>query len=422
MFEMTHLKRVCATLLLVPALALLGGCDESEGPTSAELDAGLAAGLNFLGYQDAEAHNPTCIRCHAEESLNWRQTGHARALNTLHQSDHAASYCLPCHTTGWDGSEEVYGADDAWAAASADTSLYADVQCESCHGPASQHNSVDPDASDVLMPDDTALWEAETCGVCHEGTHHPYITEWEQSAHAEADLSGANFGLSVATNPECAECHVAQSFAEWVESGDAEHIADEPVAITCQACHDSHDRTNPGQLRLPLGENIICGKCHNAEGAVPGQEVHHATWEVFFGELNFEYAGETYTNSPHTTVIGEDEACIACHVFREPYQSELDPASTGHTFEPKLVACQGCHPGATDFDVYGVQTQTQNLIDQLQAEIDASGPTDQATVEYERALYVLEVAESEGSLGVHNTDYIQKLLQDAIDKYTPTGS
>ncbi|MFO7767353.1 MAG: cytochrome c3 family protein [bacterium] len=420
MHEMTHLKRVCALFLLVPALALLGGCEKDEGPTSPDLDEGLAAGLNYLGYADAEAHNPTCIRCHSEETLNWRQTGHARALHGLYTSDHANASCLPCHTTGWDGNEQIYGADEAWEEASADTMLYADVQCETCHGPASQHNSIDPDATDVLVPADQELWVAETCGVCHEGAHHPYLSEWAQSAHAEADVSGADYGLSVATDEECAECHVAQSFAEWVKSGDPGHVVGDPVAITCQACHDSHSRENPGQLRLPLGEDVLCGKCHNTEGAMPGSTVHHATWEVYFGELGFEYPGETYTNSAHTTALG-DEACITCHVVREAFNPATG-ASTGHTFAPKVRACAGCHVGAVDFDLYGVQTQTQDLIDQLQAEIDASGPTDETTEAYERAQYVLEVAESEGSLGVHNTDYIQKLLQDAIDDYTPTGS
>lgn len=421
MFEMTHLKRVCALFLLVPALALLGGCEKDEGPTSPDVDEGLAAGLNYVGYADAQAQNPTCIRCHSEATLNWRQTGHARALHGLYTSDHAASYCLPCHTTGWDDSEQIYGADDAWAAASADTTLYADVQCESCHGPGSQHNSIDPDATDVLVPADQELWAVAACAVCHDGSHHPYFTEWELSAHAEADVSGAGYGLTVATDEDCARCHVAQSFAEWVKDGEEGYVVGDPVAITCQACHDSHSRQNPGQLRLPLGQDILCGKCHNTEDALPGSDVHHSTWEVYFGELAFEYEGETYTNSAHTTALG-DEACITCHVFQKPFDPISGSASVGHTFEPQVEACQGCHVGATDFDLYGVQTATQALIDQLQAEIEASGPTDEATDAYERALYVLEVAQNEGSLGIHNTDYIQKLLQDAIDKYTPTGS
>ncbi len=406
-------------LLLVPVLVLAGGCEEDEGPTGPY---GEAAGLAYLGYEDASRHLPVCVTCHTDNTYGWRNTAHAGALNTLYESGHAASYCLPCHTVGWDTTDGIYGADDAWTAASADTTRLADVQCESCHGPASQHNSLGATVTELLVPDDAELWDAELCGVCHEGTHHPYYSEWEDSAHA-GSLAGA--GGMVATNPECAYCHVAQSFEDFVRTGDTDFVPDEQMPITCQACHTAHSKDNPGQLRLPLGENILCAKCHNAEGSVPGDAVHHATWEVFTGELDFGsglngYPSETYVNSTHTTLLAE-ESCVACHVFKTPYVSELEPAGTGHTFEPKVVSCQGCHPTAVDFDVYGVQTATQALIDALQAEIDAAGATDQATLSYQRALFVLEAAESEGSLGVHNTDYIQKLLQDAIDDFTPTG-
>ncbi len=413
--------RLPAVLLLVLApLLLAGGCEKDKGPTG---PLGTAAGLAYLGYGDATRQLPGCVTCHSDNTFGWRNTAHAHAMDTLNDSGHAASYCRPCHTTGWNATDGLYGADDAWAAASADTTRLSDVQCEDCHGPASQHNSMAGTVTDVKGPDDAELWAAELCGTCHEGTHHPYYSEWGESLHA-GSLAAA--GGMVATNPACAYCHVAQSFEAFVEDGTEDFVPDDPEPITCQACHTAHSNSNPGQLRLPLGDDILCAKCHNAEGTQPGSTLHHATWEVFQGELDFGgglngYSGETYENSTHTQLLAE-EACVACHVVKTPYVSELEPAGTGHTFTPQLVACQGCHPSAVDFDVYGVQTATQALIDALGAELDAAGPNDQATTSYQRALFVLEAAESEGSLGVHNTKYIQKLLQDAIDDFTPTGS
>lgn len=416
--EWTRRLRVIAMLALVPAFLLTVACEQDEGATGPVAD-GAAVALKYVGYTDGVNRNPSCVQCHQETTFGWRLTGHADALTTIQESDHAASYCYPCHTTGWDTSDSLYGADDAWAAATSDTMMYRDVQCESCHGPGSQHNNPYLDSpTDVLMPVDSELWDADLCGECHDGTHHPYAEEWALSAHAGSDQSAGGF---VATNPSCTECHVAQSFERWVTSGSTGYVADSPQPITCQACHTAHSNDNPGQLRLPLGQNVICAKCHNAHGAEPGDSVHHATWEVFTGTLDFEYPGETYVNSAHTTALAE-EACVACHVYQTPYVSESVPMKTGHTFEPRIEACQQCHTGATDFDLYGVQTEIQGLLTQLEAELDAAGAGQDTTTSYLRAEYVLDAMTSDGSLGVHNTDYTRKLLQDALADFTPVPS
>lgn len=410
--------QVLALLMLIPVLILSSGCEQDDGPTGPGADS-AAASLQYLGYGDTANRNPTCVKCHEEKTFGWRLTAHANALTTIQESDIAEPSCRPCHTTGWDDGDSLIGADDAWAAATNDTLKYRDVQCEVCHGPASQHNTPFIDSpADVLTQADKELWDADLCGRCHEGTHHPYIEEWETSAHSMANQAVAGF---VATNENCAKCHVAQSFERWVTFGDSDYISDDPQPITCQACHTAHSNENPGQLRLPLGQNVICSKCHNAKGALPGKPVNHATWEVFTGTLAFTYAGQTYENSGHTTALAT-EACVACHVFSTPYVSESIPAKTGHTFRPRIEACRQCHANATDFDIDGVQTEIQGLLDQLQAEIDAAGATQDTTASYLNARYILEAMLSEGSRGIHNTKYTRKLLQDALADFTPIPS
>lgn len=405
-------------ILVVTVLMVFTGCEKKEGPTGPQAD-GTAAGLRYVGYSDTENRIPTCLGCHTEETFGWRQTRHANALNTLQENSYYQDYCRPCHTTGWGTDDGFYGADDAWAAASQDTLTYRDVQCEVCHGPASQHNNpYVEDPTDVLKAEDSELWDAQLCGICHEDEHHPYFEEWEESGHALADQEAGGF---VATNENCARCHTAQSFERWLSTGETGFIADGPQPITCQACHTAHSNENPGQLRLPLGQNVICAKCHSTEGTLPGETMHHATWDVFTGTLAFTYPDSVYENSVHTTALSE-QVCVACHVFRTPYQGPGNPAKTGHTFEPQLEACQQCHVGATGFDIYGVQTEIQGLIDQLQAEIDAAGTNDKATDSYKNAFYILKAAQTDGSLGVHNTKYTRKLLQDAISDFEPTGT
>jgi predicted CXXCH cytochrome family protein len=404
-----------ALVFVVPALVLLSGCEEDEGPTGPLQEAAQVA-LAYVGYSAAAPMTPVCAECHGGIASGWAGTAHAGALTTLYNSGHQASFCLPCHTTGWNDADGIFGADDAWTAATADTLRLRDVQCEQCHGPASQHNTFAADPTDVLNPDDEELWDAELCGQCHEGAHHPTFPEWEQSGHAFSNQAAGGF---VARNEPCMKCHVAQNFVRFLETGDMGSPVEDPAPLTCQACHSPHSKDHEGQLRLPLQGDVICGRCHTTDGVLPGERLHNSTWEVFTGTLDFTYPGETYANSAHTTTFTL-RSCASGHVRFASYVSDTEPAETGHTFEVEVDTCQGCHAGATDFDVYGVQTATMGLIATLQGEIDAAEAAgSDTTASFNNAQYVLDAALREGSFGVHNTRYIQKLIQDAIDDLTP---
>ena len=83
----------------------------SEGSTSGSLT--ITAGT-FLGVSNG---TPSCQSCHADKYTEWMGTGHAdflvRALNGT-ASSHYASYCVSCHTVGYDTNADNGGFDD-WA-------------------------------------------------------------------------------------------------------------------------------------------------------------------------------------------------------------------------------------------------------------------------------------------------------------------
>jgi hypothetical protein len=94
----------------------------------------------------------SCLSCHQPQHDNWKNTGHAKAYQTLvrekRESDHT---CLPCHTTGFG---ELSGFSD----------VLENVQCESCHGPRRGH------------PDDGKKGPAvaeKQCLVCHSPAKSP---------------------------------------------------------------------------------------------------------------------------------------------------------------------------------------------------------------------------------------------------------
>jgi hypothetical protein len=93
--------------------------------------------------------NSQCKVCHnsAKEGSQWdkwKEAGHARAYQALQSNEakkiaeergmekppHESAECLKCHVTGYDA---------ATASAPAKIDLADGIQCESCHGPSSEH-------------------------------------------------------------------------------------------------------------------------------------------------------------------------------------------------------------------------------------------------------------------------------------------
>jgi len=85
----------------------------------------LPAGLVFAG-------SPSCKRCHEAANDRWSTTGHAHALATLKKvgSDRDPE-CVVCHVIGMEY-EGGFVTEEK-------TPHLADVGCENCHGPGSQH-------------------------------------------------------------------------------------------------------------------------------------------------------------------------------------------------------------------------------------------------------------------------------------------
>lgn len=128
-----------------------------------------------------------CASCHKSQSLSWRKTGHAKALDLLKPGaraeakrraklDPAKDYskdkdCLGCHVTGL-GKEGGYDPSDPEV-------YLTGVGCESCHGPGARYQSLHREAAErfdknkATTPRQTLAdagedFEfAERCNACH---------------------------------------------------------------------------------------------------------------------------------------------------------------------------------------------------------------------------------------------------------------
>jgi hypothetical protein len=441
---------------------------------------------NAAVYFGVEGGPASCKTCHNNILFDnvydkWLGTGHAidtkKGLDGI-LSSHFGPSCLKCHSTGYDSNADNDGFDDfpfvfptvmqpgiydSLVVVYPDAMARANVQCEACHGPGSNHLSqMDNSKIDVSLSSDV-------CAYCHkEGSHHNIPLQWDESIHAaETHL------YSGSSRYACTPCHNGQGFVDFVK-GNAQSVAVN-IAITCATCHDPHDATNLHQVRtttatLKNGEVItdaglggLCINCHQSRNnAVPFVENYLASLNNRFGPhhgpqgdmligTNAYTWGETLEQSPHFAAI--ENACIGCHMHSNATPLNPETSVGGHTFsmvnglgEDNVEACSDCHGnigtefsdkklyinGSADLDKNGVaeglQIEIEGLLHQLAVllppendpevgVIDSSWTIDQAG-----ALYNYVQIEEDRSFGMHNPRFTVGLLYLSIGKLGGTVS
>ena len=142
----------------------------------AEAEAAALAAKNASSPQAGlYATSETCGTCHKAEYATWQQTRHAHAfaaLETKQRTFDAA--CVGCHSVGF----QKQGFVNVKA-----TPQFANVQCESCHGPGAQHAAA-PKAASYKTPAAPA-----SCVVCHDRENSPdfvFAKYWDVIKHANS--------------------------------------------------------------------------------------------------------------------------------------------------------------------------------------------------------------------------------------------
>jgi len=331
---------------LIGVLLLLPACTKEEiiFVETPLFDDPPAEAAGFMGYRTSEASDQgmtVCGQCHNSKQSSWVLTVHADAWNGLQSSAGAQEFCEGCHTDNQMGSTST--AEGGWLT-TADPRYY-DVQCENCHGPGETHAN-NPEASNIpLAPLSVGTDVQLGCGECHEGTHHPFVEQWENSPHA-------NVVGFAAAREGCNVCHRGQAtLVAWGENANyVEKFSDDPLPVVCGVCHDPHgEAVFEGQLRFPANttaiEAQICSKCHNRRpepdpGSSHGLEPHSPESMLLVGSAGWfppgSDIGQGEILGTHGTENNE-RFCAACHVA---FYEIDDPAgdflfnSVGHGFNP----------------------------------------------------------------------------------------
>ena len=334
--------RLLKAMTVVATAAFLGCEDDVVYQDRPPYNPPPAAAASFLGYYDAPTQKATCGNCHAGFRGSWFTTKHAQAYNTLNSNPGKQDSCFGCHTVngrgnaavgttaGWDGVKDV---------------AYHDVQCESCHGAGQQHIDGIGQGNLIKPLAKFGMDGTGNCGDCHTGTHHPFVEEWRQSAHAIVDVEHAS-------NPSCVGCHESRgAVAKWGVDADYAEKADPTdyqAIATCATCHDPHGSENPSQLRFPVTstdpEENLCIKCHlnRAEPVPPSKVTPHAPQGgVLLGFAGWRPPGFAYDTArvygSHATTKNP-KLCAGCHVVAfdvtDPASGNVTFNATGHLFRP----------------------------------------------------------------------------------------
>ena len=329
---------------------------------------------------------------------------------------------------------------------------FALMGCEGDAGPAGPAGPAGTDGMDGANGTSVAV-----CMDCHTSTGMLQIyLEYGQSHHNDGLYVGYAGGRQ-----SCARCHSKQGYIEYAVNGEVAENVTNPAAIDCATCHQVHPSewalrlTGPvvwvadegyGDTSVDFGDNSnTCAQCHQSRRPEPNISDPGDNFEIdstHYGPhhgamanvLAATFWAEIEGSMEYPSGSGHWDAgatCVTCHM--ETYTE----GTGGHTWWPNIDNCTGCHPGVTDFDINSRQTNTQALLDELQALLLAQGviewvaedeayepvvcPEDVAcyTMVQAQAFYNWIGLTEDRSLGVHNPRFVEALLTNSIEALQP---
>jgi hypothetical protein len=353
------------------------------------------------------------------------------------------------------------------------------VQCENCHGPMGpDFNSHAPIVNFATIgTHDPENIQAEdfvsTCYPCHstqfEGPGDGFDGGYGASGHASAaggDLDA--FNDEHYAHGSCGACHSNEGFIAANDPAFAGYEFGERVNfIGCVTCHDPHMGAdgggNPAQLRnisastlsytFPYepddpeaptmegyGNGQLCAQCHkgrrdndNVQGQIANGYAHFgphhsAQSDMYIGYGSYEIPAVDYSGDRSHAHQSIQTACVQCHMVRETEIHGGVEDVAFHNFRPDLgTNCSGCHPNIDEAYVTGFQATIEGLMNDLatrfgyadyhEMEENWDSQADGVEVWEREAAYAMFFLIGDGSLGVHNPSYAEKLMTEAIAYY-----
>ncbi len=400
-------------------------------------------------YLGDDANN--CKTCHPTKVAEWSETGHATKLereidgSTDPATSHYSESCIRCHTVGYNpgvsnggftevqaklgykfpSTAQIQKGKGNWDAMPKELQAVSNIQCENCHGPASEHVKKG-------VPVMAASLDEGVCNVCHNGGgHHSRGDELSNSKHSDKTAMAWNYPTGP-DHQDCVRCHSGAGYISFLANPkDKAAWVNEAQTPSCATCHDPHDDANPKQLRVvgkpvevpfdnpkDAGLSATCEECHNGrqrpENAVKGSFPHYSSAAEFLNSTGGVDYGQKIVDSPHAMLVGaaamsdpSDKTgqtklfggatpgpCVACHMYPSTDAKDPNYLKVGqHSFNTVspdgkfdyTAPCQSCHGAVKDFNfaakadydgngkVEGVQDEVKGLLNVLWKALEAKG-------------------------------------------------
>jgi hypothetical protein len=299
--------------------------------------------------------------CHDIKVANWSETDHGEDHSNVYGRNKYNGSCAPCHVVGYDETD-IGGFNSSQEYNSTYNEMLLGIQCENCHGPASEHN--DQDQFNVIKRREhinmdrspyTACWGFGE-SKCHSGArqfgYETGLPGWNQSKHAPFDNDPEeDHGL----NKYCAECKSPSQYESSVTYSNKdlpENQIDISIwrGITCADCHNPHNVTAYDH-QLKWDPEEICDVCHH-ETRHESIRTGHFEKEPSVNIVDYSYM--------------DDVECVDCHMYNTEHGMPEEYTILGHSFEATIEACVWCHtdvyeevPREEDDDIKDLNTTTQ---------------------------------------------------------------
>jgi hypothetical protein len=244
--------------------------------------------------------------------------------------------------------------------------------------------------------------------------------------------------------PSCNGCHSGSGFsdriAQGIKTSDIKTADPNPSHIDCRACHQIHKTYTSDDWALETnapvkfeaidatfdgGNGNLCANCHQTRTPFPAAtdgnvKVDSTHWGGHHGPeatllLGVGGAGGV-EDKPAAHYTSVKDTCVGCHMGGSGPDAY-------HGFVPNVATCVTCHADAKSFDVNGVQTEVKDKLEKVKVALIAKGLMDKDGVivvgDYPEAqaaaLWNYLLVEEDKSEGVHNADYANALLDQALE-------
>jgi hypothetical protein len=319
--------------------------------------------------------------------------------------------------------------------------LLAVMGCEGTDGAAGPAGPAGADGTDGTNGTSFAV-----CLECHTDTSFVQTgLEYVQSGHRLGEFVGY-----AGAREDCAACHSKQGFIQYATNGEVVGDIADPAAIDCATCHIVHPQVFALRLDGPVtligddtydldfgDESNLCANCHQSRRAEPNLDVpgdtfditsthygpHHGPQAIVLEGVGMAEIPGSVTYPTTSLHLSQGATCVTCHM------ATYADNEGGHTWNPSLAACNGCHfTQDVDFDHNGFQTTTLAKLDVLRDRLVELGVVEYVAADdaYEpvvgtypmvqaQAFFNWVGLEEDRSEGVHNPGYFDALLDNTIE-------